>query len=196
MTSRLSAIALASQSPRRYQLLRSIGLHVHVVPSGYDEQALDVAGMKAREMALAHAVGKAQSADITGPSVLIAADTIVECDGKILGKPCDARDATRMLRMLSQRKHFVYTGFALLDRAAGRRVVDVVSTAVTFVALADKQIERYVASGEPMDKAGAYGVQGIGALFVASIAGDYYTVMGLPLARLGRACAELGYELL
>lgn len=195
-TSRVSAVTLASVSPRRRQLLESLGLAVVVVASGYDERAHDERYADPRELVLAHALGKAAQAHTLGPPLLVAADTVVAIDGAVLGKPRDAHEATCMLRQLAGRQHEVHTGFAVSDRARGRIESGVESTRVTFAPLDDGQIARYVATGEPLDKAGAYGIQGRGALLVASIDGDFYTVMGLPLARLGRAFASLGYELL
>lgn len=195
MSERLREISLASASPRRLELLRSLGLGVTVIASAYSENG----AAPAREpsaIALAHAKGKADAAAPSGPPVLVAADTIVVIDGEVLGKPRDAADAGAMLHRLSGREHRVYTGFAVQDRASGRRAAGVESAAVRFRALDDALIARYVATGEPMDKAGAYAIQGYGSLLVESIDGDFYCVMGLPLVRVARACAELGYELL
>jgi septum formation protein len=193
---RLRSVALASISPRRRQLLESLGLEVVLVPSAYDEREHDDAGADPREMVLAHARGKAAQAASGGPPLLVAADTAVVIDGAVLGKPRDDAEAAAFLKRLAGRTHTVHTGFALVDRAGGRSADGVESSRVTFEPLADHEIARYVATGEPRDKAGAYGIQGRGALLVASIDGDFYTVMGLPLARLGRAFASLGYELL
>ncbi len=190
------SVALASISPRRRQLLESLGLTVVVVASGYDEDEHAERYPDPKDMVLAHALGKAAEAHASGPPLLVAADTAVVIEGQVLGKPRDASEAAAMLRRLSGNRHVVHTGFALLDRASGRSTSGVESTAVTFMELDEAQIARYVATGEPLDKAGAYGIQGRGALLVASIDGDFYTVMGLPLARLGRAFASLGHELL
>lgn len=190
----LSQVSLASQSPRRKDLLQSLGLHVVVVPSTYVEESNNDSAHPPRDVALRHALGKAKNAANGGPPVLIAADTIVEIGGRMLGKPRDAAGAAEMLRMLSGREHCVYTGFVVVDRSNGREVSGVESTAVRFMPLDDATIAAYVVSGDPLDKAGAYGIQGRGGLLVASIAGDFYTVMGLPLARIGAACRELGYD--
>ena len=115
-------------------------------------------------------------------------------DGAILGKPKDHDDAVRMLTALSGREHIVYTGVAVLRGGELRQAAE--QTAVRFRALTPAEIERYIATGEPMDKAGAYGIQGRGALFVAHLDGDYFNVMGLPLCRLGQLLNELGVELL
>ena len=192
----LRSIALASISPRRRQLLESLGLEVVVVPSGYREDDHGASVVDPRELVLVHAQGKARMADASGPPVLVAADTAVVIDGAILGKPRDPAEAKTMLSRLSGRTHTVHSGFVVVDRGFGETASGVESTEVTFLPLTASQIACYVATGEPLDKAGAYGIQGRGALLVASIAGDFYAVMGLPLARLGRAFSSLGYELL
>jgi septum formation protein len=194
MTERLADLSLASASPRRLQLLKSLELRVVVVPSDYEERS-DVTLDGAAALALRHAIGKADGAAATGPPVIVAADTVVDVDGAVLGKPRDHADAVRMLRALSDRWHVVHTGFAIVDRARGRRVDGVESASVRFARLDDETIERYVQSGEPFDKAGAYGIQGHGALLVERIDGDFYTVMGLPLTRLAASMRELGYEI-
>lgn len=194
MTKRLAEVSLASASPRRLSLLESLELRVVVVRSGYDEAGSGARG-QGRELALAHAIGKAKAAQPDGPPILIAADTVVDVDGIVLGKPKDAAEAKTMLRTLSGRWHVVHTGFAVNDRTDGRFVTGVESSKVRFANLDDKQIERYVATDEPLDKAGAYGIQGRGALLVERIDGDFYTVMGLPLARLAATLRELGHEI-
>ena len=127
-------------------------------------------------------------------ALIIAADTIVVCDGRILGKPRDEEDAFRMLRLLSGRTHEVYTGLCLKDKDSC--VTEAERTAVRFRTLSDGEIRRYIETGEPMDKAGAYGIQGKAALFVEAIEGDYYNVVGLPLCRLGRMLAGKGVPVL
>jgi septum formation protein len=196
MTERLRAVTLASSSPRRLTLLRSVGLEVTVVGSDYEEDNELLAGGEPQDLALRHATGKAAAAHAGGPPVLVAADTIVVIDGAVLGKPRDEADARRMLALLSGREHVVHTAFVVQDRTAGTSAQGVESARVRFVELRKERIDRYVATGEPMDKAGAYGIQGRGALNVASVDGDFYTVMGLPLARLDQAFTALGYELL
>ncbi|HXW50557.1 MAG TPA: Maf family protein [Candidatus Acidoferrales bacterium] len=195
MSERLREVALASTSPRRKQLLESLGLDVCVVESGYDERVRDRGG-SAAETALAHALGKARMAASVGPPVLVAADTIVLLDGSMLGKPRDERDAKEMLRRLSGQEHHVFTGFVVADRSTGLTRNGVEATLVRFRTLEAAEIDAYVATGDPMDKAGAYGIQGRGGLLVASIDGDFYTVMGLPLARVGASLRELGHPVL
>lgn len=195
-TSRLQSVALASVSPRRRFLLETLGLDVVTVVSSYDERSHAGKHRDPAELVQAHAIGKADAAARHGPRVLVAADTAVVIDCETLGKPHDVGEARAMLTRLAGRTHTVHTGFAVVDRQTGRRESGVESALVTFLPMNDDEIARYVATGEPLDKAGAYGIQGHGALFVASITGDFYTVMGLPLARLGRAFSSLGFELL
>lgn len=189
----LTAVALASQSPRRLALLQSLDLDVVVVHSRYTEHDDGTAGDCAA-LASRHALGKADAADAGGPPMLVAADTIVDVDGAAFGKPRDDVDAKRMLRTLSDRWHTVHTAFAVVDRSSGKREHGVESSRVRFSRLDDAAIDRYVATGEPRDKAGAYGIQGRGALLVERVDGDFYTVMGLPLSRLAIAFRQLGYE--
>jgi septum formation protein len=194
MTERLTAVSLASVSPRRLNLLESLDLRVVVVRSDYDESK-ERGELHPRDRALRHAIGKADAAERTGPPLLIAADTVVDVDGTPLGKPNDAAQARAMLQALSGRWHTVHSGFAIFDRERGGRASGVESTLVRFAALDESWVNRYVDSGESLDKAGAYGIQGRGALLVERIDGDFYTVMGLPLARLASAVRELGYEM-
>ena len=193
MTDGLREVSLASASPRRLQLLQSLGLRVHVIRSAYEER--DEGTGDGRELALRHATGKAALAEPIGPPVMIAADTVVDVDGTLLAKPRDAAEAAAMLRTLAGRTHVVHTGFSVIDRSDGGVQDGVESTRVSFVALSDDAIARYVATGEPMDKAGAYGIQGLGSLLVERIDGDFYTVMGLPLVRIAAALRALGHEI-
>ncbi|HLW37079.1 MAG TPA: Maf family protein [Candidatus Eremiobacteraceae bacterium] len=195
MNERLDAVALASLSPRRRDLLEGLGLQVTVIRSAFDEKAATWDG-DPPELAAEFACRKAAAAENAGPSLVIAADTIVVIDGQLLGKPADPNQAARMLRTLSGREHTVYTGFCVVDRAKQQQRNGVESTSVRFLPLTDAQIASYVARGDPMDKAGAYGIQGRGGLMVSAITGDFFTVMGLPLARLGQALVQLGYDLL
>ncbi|MDQ6932757.1 MAG: Maf family protein [Candidatus Eremiobacteraeota bacterium] len=190
----LTEITLASVSPRRLDLLRSLGLKVTVVPSGYDER-LDE-GPTPSQLACAHAKAKALAVrQRLRSGVIVAADTVVEIDGIACGKPRDDPDAVRMLTALSGREHLVHTAFTIIDGRTGCCVAGLESTSVRFYRLSIGEIEQYVASGEPMDKAGAYGIQGLGATLVASIRGDFYTVMGFPIGRFARSLPELGYHL-
>jgi septum formation protein len=176
-------VVLASASPRRHELLGMIGIAHEVDPADIDESVR--AGESDTDYALRLATEKGVAVAARHPDALvIAADTIVVVDGRIFGKPVDGADACRMLRVLSGRTHVVHTAVAVV-RDAGRRVEsEVESTRVTFRELDDSEVAAYVATGEPMDKAGAYGIQGYGATIVERVEGDYFTVMGLALRQL------------
>jgi len=188
----LPRVILASASPRRQELLRLTGLSFEILPSAVDEG--DVTGEPA-EVARRLAERKAEEVAARHPDALvIGADTIVTLDGAILGKPVDAADARRMLAKLSGRTHQVITGIAL--RGPGLALSDAVSTDVTFRPLSPREIAAYVATEEPMDKAGAYALQGHAALFTPEIRGDYANVVGLPLCRLTDLLRACGYPVL
>lgn len=182
-------VILASQSPRRTDLLDLIGVAHEVKPANVDESYVGGEQPEAHAERLARA--KAESI-ATGLSELlvIAADTIVVIDGKVLGKPNDATDAARMLKTLSGRRHVVMTAVAVAYR--GQTVSNIERVSVNFRELGDDEIERYIATGEPMDKAGAYGIQGYGATIVRRIEGDYFAVMGLSLVRLVELLVQIG----
>jgi len=182
-------IILASQSPRRRELLSLVGIPHEVRPADLDESVLP------GELPASHAErlarSKAETVAAQEPAaVVIAADTIVVLDNDILGKPRDASEAATMLNGLSGRTHTVLTAVAVAHR--GRTVSGVESVEVTFRPLTDAQIQAYIATGEPMDKAGAYGIQGFGAVIVERVHGDYFAVMGLALGRLVGLLEEVG----
>lgn len=189
-------LILASQSPRRKVLLEQLGLAFRVVVSPFEETLPDEG--RPADIVQHLALEKARPVGAQHPSALtLAADTIVVHHGAMLGKPTDEADARAMLRQLSDATHTVFTGLALLHPATERRVTAYEATQVTFAALTDQEIDAYVATGDPMDKAGAYGIQGdLGAVFVARIDGDFYTVMGLPLHRLYRLLCDHFSDLL
>lgn len=182
-------VVLASGSPRRQQLLELIGIPHEVRPSNIDET------MRPREAPRRHAERlareKASVIATREPDVVtIAADTIVVINRKVLGKPRDAEDARQMLAMLSGREHTVITAVAV---ARGRKLRSAIEEVkVKFRRLRDDEIDAYIATGEPMDKAGAYGIQGFGATIVECVNGDYFAVMGLPLARVVMLLRDLG----
>ena len=189
---------LASQSPRRRELLSAAGFDLEVVPADIDETRLP--GEKPDELVgrLASEKAEAVRASLTsaaGDGLLVAADTIVWMGDEALGKPSDASDATRMLHELSGRTHQVSTGVCALllngDATAAARRCFVETTEVTFWDLTDAEVDAYVQTGEPLDKAGSYAIQGAGRLLVRGIVGDYCNVVGLPLARLVRELADL-----
>ena len=186
---------LASGSPRRRELLEMLGVpDLTIRPATGPERATPGAGPEqtVRELSLHKAQEVAQTC--APEDIIIAADTIVYLDGAILGKPKDHDDAVRMLTALSGREHIVYTGVAVLRGGELRQAAE--QTAVRFRTLTPAEIERYIATGEPMDKAGAYGVQGQGALLVERIDGDFFNVMGLPVLLLSRMLAQVGVNLL
>lgn len=182
-------VVLASGSPRRHDLLRLIGLDHEVVPADADESYTSGEKPDAHAERLARAKASAVASD-SPQSLVIGADTIVVVDDHILGKPRDVADAARMLRMLNDRTHVVMTAVAV--SLEGRTVSAVEKVTVTFRDLSEDEIARYIATGEPMDKAGAYGIQGYGATIVRRIEGDYFAVMGLSLVRLVDLMAQLG----
>ena len=188
------AIILASASPRRRELLAGLGVEFAVIPAKGEEHP--VPGLSGAETAkqLSRAKCLEIAATASPEDVIIAADTVVVADGEILGKPRDEADARRMLRALSGRSHWVYTGVTVSK--GGDILSDAEGTQVRFRALTDAEIDAYLATGEPMDKAGAYGIQGRAALFVEGIDGDYFNVVGLPLCRLGEMLKELDAALI
>ena len=185
-------LVLASRSPRRIELLTLVGARFAVFPVDVDERAepgeraeahvLRLAELKARE-----ALGRGattESGDAPGEPVYVGADTIVTIDREILGKPSDPEEAVRMLERLSGRIHEVWTGLFLVEAGERRSVGGALRSIVKFSRLDGEDVRRYVATGEPLDKAGAYAVQGYGALFVEAIEGSYSNVVGLPLSYL------------
>jgi septum formation protein len=187
----LRAVLLASASPRRRELLASLGLRVLVMPTGVDESRHPELAPRDLSAFFAEAKLRAAMGRIAG-NVLVAADTVVDVDGHALGKPSGPIEAVAMLHALSGREHLVHTAFAVVDGVAGRHVSDISTTRVRFVRLGEDEIEAYVASGDALDKAGAYGIQGRGSALVESIIGDFYTVMGFPLGAFVRALPKLG----
>ncbi len=184
-------IILAYASPRRSELLESAGIRFDVVPGHIDETPLP--GEEPVPHVLRLAREKAQEvARREDGRWFVGADTIVLCDGEIMGKPKDDADAVRMLRKLSGRAHEVVTGYAVVDRTADKVLTEAVSTSVVFKELTDAEIASYVATGCPLDKAGAYAIQGGAAHMVRRIEGSYTNVVGLPLCEVVAALRELG----
>ncbi len=187
-------IILASASPRRQELLANLGLKFEVKVSEVDEtldenmpaaqQVEKLAERKASVVAAQSTIG-----------LVIGADTLVVLGGKPLGKPADREEAVQMLKSLQGRSHEVFTGLAVIDAATGQSVVTHQATAVRFKPLSSEQIQRYVDTDEPMDKAGAYAVQGKASIFIDSIRGCYFNVVGLPVAKLADALRMFGVEI-
>ena len=185
-------VILASQSPRRRELMGLFHIPFTVRVSDADEtmdpklSAAEAVGLVSRR--------KAEAVSREADDLVIAADTIVVCGGEILGKPKDTADARRMLRLLSGRDHQVMTGMTLLRGDHTRTVTEI--TDIHFRELSDREIDAYIRTGEPMDKAGSYGIQGGAALFAQHLVGDYYNVMGLPVCRLSQLLRELAPEIM
>lgn len=191
----MGKIILASQSPRRRQLLEQMGITDFAICPAQGEEDMG-AHLPPDRLSEALALAKAREvAAQAGPEdMIIAADTIVTLDHQVLGKPHSREEAVSMLETLSGRHHVVYTGLAVLR--GGETVSDHEGTEVRFRPLSREEIEAYVATGEPMDKAGAYGIQGRGALLVEGIVGDYFNVMGLPVCKLGQILNRFGVKTL
>ncbi len=175
-------LILASKSPRRAQLLKLLDLEFEVVESGVDEnnEAYEIPEVHVLELAQKKA-GKV--AENIKDGLVLGADTIVVLDGRILGKPADRKQAHEMLRLLSGRRHTVYTGFAVIDLPSGKTVSDYERTEVYFRELSEGEIARYVETESPLDKAGAYGIQDLSAVFVDKVEGCFYNVVGFPVTK-------------
>ena len=188
---------LASKSPRRRELLKKIGLQAEMMTASVDESLIKNVPPEntVTELALLKATDVAKY--FCGDTYVIGADTVVCVDDEILGKPKNIEDAKRMLRLLSGRSHFVYTGYCVVHCKSGVAVSKYEKTEVFFKELSDHEIDAYVKTREPMDKAGAYGIQEKGSLFIEKIDGDYFNVVGLPVCALANLFEkEFGINLL
>jgi septum formation protein len=194
----MSRLVLASRSPRRKELLERLGLALEIAPAELDEapRAGETPRRHVRRLAAGKAREAAKGLEGEGPAFVIGADTEVVVDGQVLGKPADLEDARRMLRLLSGRTHEVITGYAILpvtgQDPASRGLSGIVSTQVEFKALDEDEIDAYLATGEPMHKAGAYAIQGVGAFLVRRIRGSHSNVIGLPVCEVVEALRALG----
>ncbi len=188
-------IVLASASIRRKELLEKIGLRFTVDPSGYPEAPC--LNLEPRERARQVSLEKARAvAARHGTALIISADTFGVSEGRVLGKPRSTDEARVMLKTLSGHAHVVITGFTILDAASSRAISRVVETRVHMRKLSEREINSYVSSGEPMDKAGAYAIQGLGSIMIDRIEGDFYNVVGLPLSSLALALKSFGVRVL
>jgi septum formation protein len=188
-------IILASSSPRRKQILEQVGLKFTVEVSDYEENPIP--GMSPSVFVETLSLGKAKAvAKNHNDAIIIGADTIVVLDNQILGKPKTKEDAMQMLKKLSGNTHAVFTGFTIIDTANKKTITNHVETKIRFKKLSKEEIAAYIETGEPMDKAGAYGVQDRGALFVEHIEGDYSSVMGLPILKIFEILKEFGIDIL
>lgn len=188
-------IILASQSPRRKELLERMGIKdFETISPNVDESAFH--GLPPEELVRRLSAEKAAAVagKVGEDAIVIAADTVVALEGAVLGKPADELDAFKMLSALSGVRHQVYTGVTVCRGGEKQTAHEV--TDVTFRELSEREIEDYISTGEPMDKAGAYGIQGYGALLIQGISGDYYNVMGLPVCRLSGMLARFGVDCL
>jgi septum formation protein len=187
-------LILASASPRRAEVLRDAGYHFTVLSSAIDETPYPDESPQDLVLRLAQTKADLAAARAVGPAILIAADTEVVLDAHIFGKPRSSDDARSMLEKLSGRLHTVLTGVALIRLPDVERLSFVESTLVEFAPLSDEEIRRYLATGEPHDKAGAYAIQGYAARYIPRIEGCYFNVVGLPLARLQQALTQLDWR--
>jgi len=190
-------LILASASARRAEILRDAGISFEALPTDVDESPR--AGETVGEMVLRLAEAKARVAiaslkSLNETAIVIGADTVVDLDGEVLGKPGSARVAGEMLRKLSGKTHRVVTGLAVIRVPDGLARLELETTEVRFAVLAPEEIDQYAATGEPLDKAGAYAIQGIAGRFVERIEGCYFNVVGLPLARLYRILKDFGWQ--
>lgn len=190
----MKKLILASQSPARAQLLRQAGYSFTVQPSSYEEDmTLD---MPPRELAMFLSEGKARdiASKVQEDAVIISADTFVISDGKLLGKPNTVANARSMLQCLRNTRHEVLTGWCVIDSASNKKHREVSSCAVTLRDITDTEIESYIKTGEPLEKAGAYALTMKAAIFASRIDGDFYAIIGLPLVRVSTVLAEFEIE--
>lgn len=181
----MKRLILASASPRRRQILEQAGFDFEIIVSGEDED-MEPAGPEETVKQLSRQKGLSVEKRVEGDAAIIAADTVVAIDGRILGKPADEQEALEMLRALQGRVHQVYTGVCIIENENGQRKEHVFAqkTDVELYPMSDQQILSYIAKGECLDKAGAYAIQGSAAVYVKAISGDYYNVVGLPVASI------------
>lgn len=191
----MKKIILASSSPRRKMLLEQVGIHAKVVVGSYVERidSQKSPHQMIRKLSLDKAVTVAKKEK---NAIIIAADTIVVCDGQMIGKPKNKKDAKRILLLLSGKTHRIITGFSIIDTSSGQLVNMSVETKVSFKKLTRAEIDAYIKTGEPMDKAGAYGIQEKGGFFVEKIEGDYSNVVGLPIFAVAQELKKLGVKII
>ena len=187
-------LILASTSPRRAEILHNAGFSFVVVSSTVDETPIPDESPNELVQRLADAKAELAAARAVGPAIVLAADTVVTLEGRIFGKPRSTDDARHMLENLSGRTHAVLTGVTLIRLPDAERRSFVESTLVHFAQLPDEEITRYLATEEPRDKAGAYAIQGRAGRYIPRIEGDYFNVVGLPLAHVAQALADLGWS--
>jgi septum formation protein len=188
-------IVLASASNRRKELLEKIGLQFTVDPSDYPEDAS--LKLKPRDRAKQISLDKARTvAARHSNAIIISADTFIVSQGQVMGKPHSTNEARKMLKALSGRSHVTMTGLTILNTPNGKTISRVIETRIYMRKLSEREIDSYVSSSEPLDKAGAYAIQGLGAVLIDKIKGDYYNVVGLPLSALVQALKSFGVDVL
>lgn len=188
----MKKLILGSQSPRRRELLENAGIEFDVITSDSDEvidEEMDFADT-VKEVAKQKNAAVCRDEKCPKDAVVLTADTMVVCDNKIMGKPKDEENAFEMLRLLSGNTHYVLTGYCITDKEKGKTVSGTQKTEVKFRELENEEIRRYIATGEPFDKAGAYGIQLRGSMFVESVAGDYFNIVGLPVCKVCKLLKE------
>lgn len=189
-------VVLASGSIRRQELLKRLVEEFKVIVSCFDEDSIMFNGnCEEYVMDLSYGKAFAVAENLKEPSLVIGCDTLVALEGAILGKPLDYSNAFEMLKMLSGKSHQVYSGITIINTETNKSIKDFVLTQVKFSELTDEEIKKYINTGEPMDKAGAYGIQGFGGVFVQEIHGCYYNVVGLPLNKLKNMLQGIGVNL-
>jgi septum formation protein len=188
----LKHIVLASKSPRRKELLERLNLDFEIVVSQVDEDSYKKNTPQEYVEKLAYEKAKSVLQLVNKDSIIIGSDTVVVYNNNILGKPRNEKQAYEYIKKLSGNKHLVYSGLCIIDNKANNHIICHEVTEVYMKDLNDYEINSYIRTGEPLDKAGAYGIQGIGAIFVEKIVGDYYNVMGLPLNKLYKGLNEIG----
>lgn len=191
----MKRLILASSSSRRIEILKNLGLEFEVIPSNFEESLVDDQPQRL-VCKLAESKAKDVISKVPSDSIIIAADTVVVKDKRIFGKPKSQNEAYEMLRELSGSSHKVVTGICIVDNINELEVADYEETTVYFKELSDDEIWNYIKTGEPIDKAGAYGIQSLGGLFVKKIDGCYFNVMGLPVYKLYTMMGELGINIL
>lgn len=188
-------LVLASSSPRREEILKQLKLKFTIVPGKIDESKFTETNPEKLVKTLALEKAKSVS-NLVEDALIIAADTVVVCEDEILGKPEDSEEAKEQLKLLSGKEHQVMTGIAVLSSETGEVYVENNITLVKMLNMSDEKIDKYISTGEPLDKAGSYGIQGFGGLFVEGIKGSYYSVVGLPIHQLAEILDKFNYGIL
>ena len=193
----MKKIILASSSPRRRELLKIIGINFEVRPSSWDEEGQKEKKIPPEELCKYYALEKARNVVLPeyDDCIVIGCDTIVVLNNEVLGKPADSREAGTMLSKLSNKTHTVYSGLAFINKKTKEEIIDFAATDVTFRELTEFEINSYIKTKEPFDKAGAYGIQGKGGLFIEKINGCYYNVVGFPITKVYKLLSQMGVNI-